>query len=80
MQPAPKLDVDRAVTTIEMLLSGGKPAGLDDLAQALAVVGPTVDAIFDALVRNGRADIAWSFVAQIVRDLPPPERAKTTVP
>jgi len=73
----PKLDVDRATTTIQMVMSGGKPANVDDISQALAFVGSATEALLLRLVEIDRADVAWSYISQLVQQLPPPRRNST---
>jgi len=73
----PKLDVDRAITTIQMVMSGGKPASVDDISQALAFMGTATDALLLRLVEIDRADVAWSYINQLVQQLPPPRRSST---
>lgn len=70
----PKLDVERAVETIQMVMGGGKPASVDDITLALAVVGQSSEALLKRIVELGRADIAWSFVTQLAVQLPPPAK------
>lgn len=77
MRTLSQVDVERAVETIQMVLGGGKPASIDDITLALAVVGKSSEALLARLVELGRADVAWSFVTQLVENLPPPRRNST---
>lgn len=77
MRALPQLDVDRASTTIQMVMSGGKPANVDDISQALAFVGSATEALLKRLVEVDRADVAWSYISQLAEGLPPPRRSST---
>lgn len=68
--PAIKLDVARAVDTIGLVVSGGTTASVDDLSQALAVLGQCTEATLKRLIEIGRPDIAKAYLAQLLALVP----------
>ena len=68
--PAPAINVERAIDTIGMVVSGGKVASVDDLSQALAVLGQCTEAVLKRLRDIDRADIARAYLVQLVALVP----------
>jgi hypothetical protein len=65
MTSARTVDLERAIMTLQIVLGGGRLASVDDLSEALAVVGHTTEAIFAALTQLGRGDIAAAYVREL---------------
>ena len=65
-----KLDIERAIMTIEMVAEGSELLSEEDLVQALTAIGVITDVLFARLVEMGKADIAWSWVTRVIQPLP----------